>query len=302
VLVSENAWLAERTGDSSGVFSSAAVKHAALALQDSGYSVDIINEKILQKRLSRYRTLVVSEQRALSELSIRTIREFTEHGGRLIVSGSPQLSSLTFTGVSHADLSKLSYPDSQGVMAGCMKAAHLEPEVRQKGADVKPHLIYAFRKKGGQTILHVTDITSFVDGKRVLPDKTEIVDPAFKVHEKLTLEIASPSAPKSVTAANAENLSYHWVSRVRNLAKVYPAGLDANLPVTTVEHGWAEGILTITINNFCVHTALIIDNGAMAPAPLPPGTPFADHFAYAHYKELNTQKRRGCVLYRQFPP
>jgi hypothetical protein len=286
VLVSETAWLDQRVGGREGAYKPAPVVNTALALQDSGYAVDIINERILANRLNRYAALVVPEQHRVEAGTLSAIRSFVDGGGILIWSGNAQLAGMESRALVHADLTQISYPDAEGAMARVMRSAGRGPDVRQSGEGVKPHLIYAFRRKNDATVVHITDITSRIGGKKVLPDKSDAIDPEFPIRT-LNLELACPLKPAGVTAACARELRYRWKSRIAHFNAEHPDGLSAVLPVCSVAHRWQDGILSLTVSNFTTHAALIIESAGTFSA-LPEETPRDAHIAYLHYRNIHT--------------
>ena len=286
VLISETSWLEERIGGKTGFYDYKAPKNAALSLQDSGYGVDIINEHMLLRGLSRYRVLVIANQRKLPESVVAEIKKFVGSGGTLIRSAETPLIPGDQSRVFTEDLHSVDYPDFDGVMAKYMKTAGFGPAIRIPGKGEKPHLICSFRRKGEKRVLHLTDITSFTGGKRVLPDKTECIDPDFIISKPLTVEIACPTKPASVTVAGGELLKYSWKSRIPWIAKTKKA-FSVTLPPTTINHSWKDGVLKLNLDNFSVHAAVLIDKGGTFTEFLSLATPFKDRLANAHYSSLN---------------
>ncbi|MFO7903372.1 MAG: alpha-L-fucosidase, partial [Pirellulaceae bacterium] len=87
VLSSEASWLEERVGGEEGYYDFIAANHAALALQDAGYGVDLVNEHILRRRLDEYRVLVIPNQRKVESKTLDALTRFVHQGGRVLVTG-----------------------------------------------------------------------------------------------------------------------------------------------------------------------------------------------------------------------
>jgi len=288
VLISETSWAEQRIAGVEHAYKPDIVKNVALALQDSGYTVDIINETILGQRLNNYRTLVIPSQHKINERSMQLIKLFVKNGGALIYCNSQQCDTLSGAHIYRCALDGIPYPDTEGLMARYMQAHGHEPEVRIKSATGDfPHLIYAFRKKNNQTILHVNDITSYVNHKRVLPDSRDTIDPVFHTRT-IQLELALPEKPLAVIAACNDAHEYQWSSRVKEIKRIFPGSQKVSLPRYSLTHNWESGILQLTISNFTAHAAIIIDNQGCAPLPLPKNSSPKEHLAYLHYRDLKT--------------
>ena len=66
VLLSETCWHRERIAGKAGFYHTGSPEAAALALQDAGFCVDIVNEATLRQRIRRYRSVIVANQRSAS--------------------------------------------------------------------------------------------------------------------------------------------------------------------------------------------------------------------------------------------
>ncbi len=65
------------------------------ALLENGYSVDILNEEMLLKRMDQYRAVVVAEQEGLPDTIKAALAEYVRKGGRLLISGSSAAKDFT---------------------------------------------------------------------------------------------------------------------------------------------------------------------------------------------------------------
>lgn len=89
VLTSETSWERQRMDGELEYWTPATIENAALALQDAGFGVDLINERILNSRISNYRALVIADdQRAVLPRTVESLEAFVAGGGTLLVMGS----------------------------------------------------------------------------------------------------------------------------------------------------------------------------------------------------------------------
>jgi len=89
VLTSETSWERQRMDGKDDYWTAATIENVALALQDARFGVDLINEHILNSRISNYRALVIADnQRALLPRTVEGLKAFVEAGGMLLVMGS----------------------------------------------------------------------------------------------------------------------------------------------------------------------------------------------------------------------
>jgi len=65
-----------------------AMEGALHALLESGYSVDILNERALLERLGAYKAVVVAEQEHVPNTVKEALGEYVRRGGRLLISGA----------------------------------------------------------------------------------------------------------------------------------------------------------------------------------------------------------------------
>ncbi len=139
------------------------------------------------------------------------------------------------------------YPDEDGLVAWLMGKLKLAPMVRVQGPAAERHLVFSARRRAdGQVIVHVADLTTLVNGKRVEPNSSHQIDPVPPIPE-VALELAMPTEPTRVT--------------------VVPAG-------STVTTTWRDGILSVKLTNVAIHAAVIVET--VAPpclGLLPDGTP-----------------------------
>jgi len=253
VLVSETAWNLERTGGQAGYAGLVEAQNWAMMLEDACYGVDLINEKDLARGTSQYRVIVVPNQRAVSEATSKKLQQFTAAGGTLLLAGQTFDPSRTPDDgrILHIPSGDVPVPDYDGFVPQLMEACGLGPSVRLSGPGKKEHFIFNFRKKGNQTIVHLANVGSSVNGKRRYEETTQFIDDAPPVPE-VTIQLAAPK-PSSVS--------------------VVPA-------TTTVAHTWDNGILTVTLKNVAVHAAVIMD---VVPGLLSVGVPLDERHPLSHY-------------------
>jgi hypothetical protein len=320
VLSSETSWLEERIGGKEDYYDFQAANHAALALQDACYGVDLVNEHILRRRLDRYRVIVVPNQRKVASETLEALIDFAEQGGLVLVTGfgladhdvddflglrrigihgesamlrrdgmktrlddfvevsSTGAKVKLFLGPSHPLLlvrslgkGKIAYfagteipdLDYDGLLPFLMKKLRIGPMATIGGAKPQPHLVFAFREKEDRTVIHITDLTSRVGGKRVPAGRTDLIDDPNPL-ESITVRLPWPERPKRITVVPEE---------------------------TEVAWDWSDDRLDIHLQNMEVHAALILESSPKAlPGFLSPELPLAKRFPWVHYDDLFTIK------------
>ena len=318
VLSSETSWRQERIGGKEGYYDFLAANHTALALQDAGYGVDLVNEHILQRRLDHYRVVVVPNQRQVAPATLAALSDFAQRGGRVLVTGcglaahdttnwlglrragehgesallrihGSQTRLADFVEVEPAGAkvvaqldesrpllltrrvgqgqiayfagTSIPYPDYDGLVPFLLSKLGIGPMVSLHGTKPHPHLAFAFRKKGDRAVIHVTDLTSRVRGKRVPVGQTDRIDDGKPV-EQVTLHVPWPKQPEQIAVVPKE---------------------------TRLTWNWRDGLLEITLRNLNVHAALLLDPATPGlPGFLPPETPLAARFPWIHYEDLFT--------------
>ena len=137
------------------------------------------------------------------------------------------------------------YPDD-GLMPAVLGMLGRGPSYRVEGGGQNAAVLCALRRKPGQTVLHIADLTARTDGAVAdidTPNYTDFNPPL----RNLTVTLPLPAAPGRVRAV--------------------PAG-------TLVKTEFCDGLFTAQIASMQTHAALILDEEAAAPlAALPPGTP-----------------------------
>lgn len=152
-------------------------------------------------------------------------------------------------------LSGLPYPDSDGVAIWLMEKLGLGPMVSVAGDARENDLVFSARRRGeNQVVLHVSDLTTFADGRRVEPNSTHEIAPLRPI-DKIDLQLAMPVAPTSVRV----------------------------LPVETkVEWKHDDGRLQLTVRDFLTHAAVLLDMpGGQPPGLLPQDVERAAPRSYA---------------------
>ena len=320
VLVSETTWLPERHVATAGYHDFLAANHFALALQDAACGVDLVNESLFRRRPGAYRCVVVPNQRLLAPETLTALADFARNGGVVLWTGgtmrpgdSEDPEAQRLLGVQRAgrhagsarmaidhdgvdvgttwnaepvsakvlaalgdgrpaltekacgkgrmlwlNLDRLPSPEFDGVVPWVLCRAGLGPSFCIDAPADAPHLVMAVRRKGGRTLLHLTDLTSYIGGIRVPPERSDMIDDARSINP-LRIRVAMPKAPKAV--------------------RVVPGG-------TSVGHTWSDGVLSLTLGQFRVHAAVLVDGVGDGPAPLlPADTTQASRFAWVHYTD-----------------
>ncbi len=324
VLVSETTWLAERCGEEAdGTHDYLAANAFALAFQDAACSVDLVNESLLRRHAAGYRLVVVPNQRDLAPETVTALREFVQKGGSALVTGGamraggteddsvtrwlglrrvgrePRQAQLALSartvvpgstwrvelgdaetlatfvdgrpaltrkphgkGAVHwLNVDRLPCPDVDGIVPWAMGLMGAGPCFCIDAPTETPHLVMAVRRKTDLTVLHLTDLTSRSNGRRVRPEKSDIIDDATAIPE---LRVSVP------------------VSRAPTAVRAVPEN-------TTVSHSWRDGVLSLTLRDLFVHSAVLLEGLPDRPARLlPADTPLPQRFAWAHYSTLRT--------------
>jgi hypothetical protein len=137
-----------------------------------------------------------------------------------------------------------------------MRLAGLGPCLRIDHPETAPHLVLSIRRKGENTILHLTDLTSHINGTRVRPVKSAIIDDPRPIEE---VHISVP------------------MSRPPTAVRVVPEG-------TSIRHKWDNGVLSLTLGSLFVHAAVMVTGVPDGPTELlSEDTEISRRFAWAHY-------------------
>jgi hypothetical protein len=88
VLHSEHHARSALVGGSPWDIDTTAVRGAVFSLLECSWGVDILDEWALLPRLSEFPVIVCPEQDRMSDLAVESLREYTQRGGRLLVSGA----------------------------------------------------------------------------------------------------------------------------------------------------------------------------------------------------------------------
>lgn len=315
VLLSETSWAMEHVQGHADTYGASTAEAAALALQDAGHCVDMVNESILGERIENYRTVVIANQGAVAPATLTALQSFVNRGGLLLVTGSGLRSApdgedrnvsellglvrdsdarrplrvrlaggptviqtrwsvtpdaaevLIHDREGRAVLTRnrsglgaaaylaadvLSYPDDDGLLASIMQRLETGPAVSVHGAVRKEHLVSALRRRPGQVILHVNDLTSHVQNTRVIPSFSDQIDeeqPLAQVQLRLPL----PAKPTRVVAVPSS---------------------------TEISMEWNDGLAELALRNLDIHAAVIFDLSVEGPLPLlPSSTPLPHRFA-----------------------
>ena len=149
--------------------------------------------------------------------------------------------------VAYLASSGLRYPDD-GALAAVINALGRGPSYRVDGGGRAADVLCSVRRKPGQTVLHIMDLSVRVNGVPAdidTSDYTDLNPPLTNLRVTLPL----PAAPKSVRAV--------------------PVG-------TIVKSEYRDGVFTAQIESLQTHAALILDGAVTAPlASLAPEAPAA---------------------------
>ena len=217
VLLSETEWA--RLRPTPEQFDYQSPRAVAFALQDQGYGVDVVNEYTLAQRLGQYSMVWLVNQQELSAPTRERLDAFAQKGGQVV------------------KLGKVPDADAAGVVKQSIDGLHVGPLVR---FDNDANLVFSLRKRPNQAILHMTDLTSYVGGKRVPPASTHAID-ENQVIRHLQVTLAMPQRPRAV--------------------RVVPA-------TTRLESTWADGKLVLTLHEVSIHAAVLIDGELPSKWPL----------------------------------
>jgi hypothetical protein len=109
------------------------------------------------------------------------------------------------------------HPDDKEVLSWVMKTLGSTPCVQVQSGDDDKHLVYSLRSKPGRLFLHVVNLTSHVDGKRIEPDASQDVD-AVAVIPELHLKLELPVEPQAISLLPATgSVEYDWNDSVLDL-------------------------------------------------------------------------------------
>ena len=130
----------------------------------------------------------------------------------------------------------LPYPDD-GLLGTVLRALGAGPSYTTGGAG-EPPVVCSLRQRGGQTVLHVTDLSRRVNGTPTDVNTGEYTDRNPEL-VGLTVSLPMDQAPGAV--------------------KAYPA-------LTRVTPGYSQGVLGLTIDRFQTHVAVVIDKATTGVA------------------------------------
>ncbi len=149
--------------------------------------------------------------------------------------------------VAYLALDQLIYPDER-LMGTVLRKLGKGPSYSVTGAG-QASVVCNLRRKPGQIILHVTDLSARVNGAPADIDTTEYTDPNPAL-TWVSVNLPLPEAPKSVRAVPA---------------------------LTIVRSSYKDGVLNVALNTLQTHAAVIIDTAATGPtALLPAESPFPE--------------------------
>lgn len=324
VLVSETAWLQERTGSApAGFWDYATANDFALALQDAACGVDLLNESLFQKHAANYRCVVIPNQRALAPKTVALLESLVEKGGTVLLTGgalrpeqnedarTAQWLSLTRShrqkGQSELNLHR------QRVDFGPAWDAQLaSARVLAAFADGRPALTETAHGQGRVLWLNI-DLLPYPESDGLIPWVMERsgFGPSFRI------DAPSADSPHLVFATRNQGAQkiIHLADLTTRVAgkRVVPDSADVIDPATpidelrlsvamsrppsavqivpattTVSHSWKDGVLSLVLKHFEIHAALVMDGAPAGPAELlPANTALASRFAWSQYPDAS---------------
>jgi hypothetical protein len=271
-----------------GSYRTATVTEFALAFQNNGWPVDVINEDQLLQKADRYDVIAVANQGILSDETVSALEAYVENGGTLLATGyamrdNPEADPLlgiertggwewgrrsingelvwfegvnltvkdaeilwTFNTGAPAFLARQHGTGTAAYWAGqwpntdevlqplipiLMSKVGIEPFMTcTAGRDALLVGVMRHRTGTDETVLHLLDLTSSVDGESVDPNSTNDIDPNPPL-ENLTVRLPSEGLPSRID--------------------IYPE--------TSVAASWADGELTLTIGRVDTHAAIVME-------------------------------------------
>ena len=239
VVLSETEWNRARTAAEPFLYIRQSVV-TALALQDCGVPVDIINEALVVDYGERYQALFAPAFYEMNPMVRKQLIRFA--GGGLQV----------YAPEDHGDdlipfgFQDLTYPDFSDGFCSSLEASSLTPYILSKGEGADRHLLFVFRRFNRQTVIHVIDISSHKDGKRILAGETDLID---DVDDSVTLSLTCRPVDKKDGS--------HWNGSITTVPRrIKTADNDR---ILDVERDGADGTITITRFDFSIHCALVFE-------------------------------------------
>ena len=189
VLASESIWR-DSWSDGHALREAERANSVALGLQDAGFPVDLVNERIVRARCglgvpkltddslvrTPYSVVVAPERTSLLPETVEVLDELAEGGATIVPLPEEPIAD----------------PDWGGAAARLVAEAGVGAAIRVEGTD--RHLIFSMRRRPGALLLHVVDLTTLQGGRRVLPSVRDGIDDDAAMHS-FRLSLAVTSAP-----------------------------------------------------------------------------------------------------------
>jgi len=316
VLVSETAWLGERTGGRAGFADLVAPQAWATMLEDACLGVDLINEADAAHGLGTYRVVVVPNQHAVSAATLARLRDFAAGGGTLVLAGSAldageaegeAFSALTgvIRGGRQTAPRSLSAGGGKIFMEGRWPVTVRDAGVPARWDDGEP--LVTVRPEGkGRVAYASVDAAATPDheglgphllGALGLGPAVRMTGPGRAEHFIFTFRRKGDATVVHMADVGSRVKGVRKTEETTQLVDDQPPlpevtihvpaprpGRVAVVPAATVvEHGWTNGILTATLRNVDVHAALILDAASAGPLPLlPADVPLAERHPLSH--------------------
>ena len=303
VLLSETTWHRQKVEGKDGYYDESLPGNVALALQDAGYGVDMLNEAMLRSRIDTYRTVVLANQRALDQQTVSDLNAFVRNGGALIAIGSAMQEGGELLGVRRvgqvSDARRVDLGDLPAAFRSAWDVEADSAEVLTRFSDGKPFLTRRQLGKGSAAYVAVSDVP-YPDDDGLLAWVMKKLGNGPAVHvegdardEHLVFSLRHKSGQVILHVVNLTSRA-----KGRRIIPTIQNDIDDDPPVrevkvrlpidraptevsvvpsqTTVAHRWADGVLHLTLRELDVHAAVILHVEPQLPiAYLPASIPSA---------------------------
>jgi hypothetical protein len=228
----------------------------ACGLQDAGFPVDLVNERILRARCGAGRPMLRDTETDRFPYRVLVLPDRAE----LLPETVEVVDELASAGIVLVDLpaSPIPEPDWDGEAAALLAASGVGPAILTRDTD--RHLVYTLRAREESLLLSVADITSFREGARVLPSTREDIDDEDRTHRfTLSLSVAEEptgiaTLPESTSAAmrysdrrldlEVTGFDIHAIIELRGVEATHLQMFDVEVSVTSSLRGYPRELRT----------------------------------------------------------
>ena len=180
--------------------------------------------------------------------SANSLRLYAEQGIRVIAPICPAAGESPADIFLHIDYEDFCYPDRNGKFAEILRRHSISPYFTLSDDAANRHILFSVRSLKGNTILHVSDVTSFKDGNRIVPGDTDLID---EEREALTLSITC----RPVTATGGG----HWDGGISTWPKGHGTGSTGKILRVERKGPHNDSLITIHHFQFNLHCAIVFD-------------------------------------------